>query len=66
MQAHITYVRPKTTRVVSGWKDIDSTSGREVILYGYEDHGFKVTEVTKNKFLASHIADGIRVIEFRG
>lgn len=64
MKVQVTYVRPNTARVQSGWKEIDPNR-KESILYGYEEHGFKVNEVEDNSVIASHPEFGIRYIEFR-
>lgn len=64
MQFKITYARPNQPRVDSGWVKADE-SHREHILYTYEIHGFKASEIDTDRFILSHPTQGIRAIQFK-
>lgn len=64
MQFKINYSRPNAAAHNSGWITA-KPEYRETLIYAYEDHGFKASNITKDKVILRSPDQGIRVIEFR-
>lgn len=64
MKLRMTYVRPAQPRIQSAWVDTDE-SHVEAFKHTYMEHGFKMTQTNKHRFMLSHVDLGIRILDLK-